>query len=92
MNVILQKGESPQGHLDNLKPSHWAKDEDGLVYVRCPHETHEDKMPRIGVIHRGVPDPKYWNIDSAGNVTPSIFFKDQGCGWHVFAKLEGWVP
>lgn len=91
MNVTLKKGDGTGGG-NKLKPGEWGRDEDGIVFVRCVHEEHTDKRPRIGVIHRGVPDPKYWNIDAEGKVTPSIFFKDSECGWHVFAKLEGWTP
>ena len=35
---------------------------------------------------------KAWQIDPAGNVTPSIWIKNADCNWHVFAKLEGWAP
>lgn len=89
MNVVLKKGIISGGCWD-LKPSEWGRDEKGNVYVRCPHETHVDKRQRIGRIYTGVLDPKYWNIDDQGNVTPSIFFNDEECGWHVFARLEGW--
>lgn len=92
MNVTLKKWDKAYDRDFQLPAGHWTKDADGMVWVRCPHDEHSDKMPRLGVIHRGKDDPKNWNIDAQGNVTPSIFFNDAACGWHVFAKLEGWIP
>ena len=94
MNVTLPKGDGAKaGAL--LKPGEWGRDpERGFVYVRCPHpaEAHSDGLPRIGLIHTGKPAERNWNIDAGGNVTPSIYFKSAECGWHVFARLEGWKP
>lgn len=91
MNVTLKKGDASR-YGQNLAPGCWGKDEDGCVWVRCPHEDHADKRPRLGIIHVGKPAERNWNIDNQGNVTPSIFFTEAPCGWHVFAKLEGWQP
>ena len=88
-NVTLKKGNAFGGG-SNLSPGEWGEDEEGRVYVRCKHDSHVDKRQRIGVIYLGLPDPRYWMIDPHGNVTPSIFFNDPHCGWHIYAKLEGW--
>ena len=93
--LALPKGDGSE-HGDNLKPGEWGITEDGHVMVRCPHAEHADKIPRLGII-RYAPgtfagqDTRSWIIDAAGKVTPSILFKDAGCGWHVFATLQGWV-
>lgn len=31
-------------------------------------------------------------IHDDGSVKPSIVCPTVGCGWHVFARLEGWPP
>jgi hypothetical protein len=33
-------------------------------------------------------------VDPKGNVTPSAVcpYDKEGCGWHVYIKLEGWKP
>jgi len=95
MNVTLLKGDGSK-HGDNLKPGEWGITEDGHVMVRCIHE-HADSFPRLGIIRYALgtfakKDTRSWSIDPKGTVTPSIFFKDDECGWHIFAKLEGWVP
>jgi hypothetical protein len=89
-NVKLKKGDASVSAL-TLKPGEWGRDEHGRVFVRCWHEIHADRTQRVGMIHDGTPNPKYWTISSAGVVTPSIFFNDEKCGWHVWATLEGWA-
>lgn len=91
MNHTLPKGDGSR-HGDNLKPGEWGITEDGHIMVRCPHESHSDKLPRFGIIRYAQDDGKRWTIDAAGKVTPSIFFKDEACGWHIFATLQGWAP
>lgn len=89
--VALAKGDARGGAV-KLEPGQWGRDDHGLVYVRCAHLAHTDDRPRVGVIHRGAPHADNWSIDAAGRVTPSIWFKESACDWHVFATLEGWTP
>lgn len=81
MKVILKKSD---GYTE--KPGHWWRQANGHVFVTCQHD-HASLAHIVG--H---PDPaRDWQIDAAGNVTPSIWIKGD-CNWHVFAQLEGWVP
>lgn len=92
MNVSLPKGDGSKSG-DLLKPGEWGITEDGHIMVRCPHAEHSDEIPRYGIIrYAGLPNPRNWSIDADGRVTPSVFFKDAACGWHVFARLLGWKP
>lgn len=47
-----------------------------LVMVQCPNG-HGLHLPHA--------------IDARGMVTPSIACPIPGCGWHVFARLDGWA-
>jgi len=95
MNVTLKKGDGSK-HGDNLKPGEWGITEDGHVMVRCGHAEHSDGLPRLGIICYAAGTgseaiKRNWKIAADGRVTPSILFKDDICGWHVFATLEGWA-
>ena len=94
MNVVLPKGDGSRSG-DNLKPGEWGVTEDGHIMVRCVHVEHPDGLPRLGIIRYAAgtfagADTRSWAIDALGNVTPSIFSMNNGCGWHVFARLDGW--
>lgn len=81
MNVVLQKSE---GYTD--QPGRWWRQDDGKVFVTCQHP---HAYP-CNIVGHGRPLGD-WQIDAHGNVTPSIWIKGD-CNWHVFARLEGWVP
>ncbi len=49
----------------------------------------------IAVVRCGLCGRSYevdYDIDTEGNVDPTLFCPHPICGWHVSAKLEGWPP
>lgn len=88
--ISFKKGDGSKSG-DLLKPGEWGITEDKFIMLRCPHETHSDDLPRYCLVRSTPNHPKNWVINEKGEVSPSIWFKDPSCGWHDFAKLEGWV-
>lgn len=85
--VHLPRSASVGPAGQQLEPGSWGKDDQGMVWVRCPHAHH-----RVGIIYRGMPNPHFWQIADDGRVTPSVHFKDPTCGWHKVLVLDGWEP
>jgi hypothetical protein len=56
----------------------WGRDTSGALFIRCA----------CGIC-MGIDDH---TVDAAGNVTPSLWHDEPGCGWHVWGQLEGWTP
>lgn len=84
MNVNLPRVEPRQ--INNVDQAAWTRTANGDVLVACP---------RGHVCDLGLGKPDRWQVDEAGNVTPSIWCRttvgpthDEECGWHVFAHLE----
>lgn len=68
-------------------PAWWMADFDGkpfAVLTRCP-DGHAATLRHLysSMGHK---------IDDDGHVKPSIVCPHMGCRWHVFGRLEDWVP
>lgn len=87
MNEPATFKRNPSTSLGDLNPGEWMRDEQGRVFIRCPH-----KHGRVGML-TGHPEPgKDWNISAEGRVTPSVHFVDPECGYHEFITLMDWKP
>ena len=81
--VVFARATTPQGCL----PGQWAREEDGRVYIRCPHD-----HGHVAMIHRGQDHPDNWKISADGTVEPSVEYRMDDCGFHARIRLEGWAP
>ena len=93
MNEPKEFKHNPSIALGDLHSGEWMRDEQGRVFIRCPH-----KHGRVGMITgnlcmlQGHPGRQDWAISAEGKVTPSVHFVDPECGYHEFITLLDWKP
>jgi len=85
MGVLNQTMVRVEPHIRTLwnTPNSWTIISDDVLVSDSEGHAHRiTGRYKLGDLDRD------WQVDAEGNVTPSLLCGR--CGWHVFAKLEGW--
>ena len=82
--IVLAKAESGDGYW--CPPLTWD------YWLWGPDPGVKTALVSCDQGHTGTVNPDIHKIAVDGTLSPSWVCPYEGCTWHVFARLEGWIP